>query len=39
VPSITVHRRRGRFAGLSPDARRAARRCLLLDAAFDLLAT
>jgi AcrR family transcriptional regulator len=39
VPTITVHRRRGRFAGLSPDDRRAARRRLLLDAAFDLLAT
>jgi AcrR family transcriptional regulator len=39
VPSITVHRRRGRFAGLSPADRRATRRGLLLDAAFDLLAT
>jgi AcrR family transcriptional regulator len=39
MPTITVNRRRGRFAGLSPADRRAERRRLLLDAAFDLLAT
>ncbi len=39
MPTITVHRRRGRFAGLSPEDRRTERRRLLLDAAFDLLAT
>lgn len=39
MPSITAHRRRGRFTGLAPADRRAARRRLLLDAAFDLLAT
>jgi AcrR family transcriptional regulator len=39
VGTIRAQRRRGRFAGLSPDARRAERRQLLLDAAFDLLGT
>jgi AcrR family transcriptional regulator len=39
MPTSTVKRRRGRFAGLSPADRRAERRRLLLDAAFDLLAT
>ncbi len=39
VTRITVQRRRGRFAGLAPEARRAERRRLLLDAAFHLLAT
>jgi AcrR family transcriptional regulator len=39
VTRITVPRRRGRFAGLAPEARRAERRRLLLDAAFHLLST
>jgi AcrR family transcriptional regulator len=39
VATITVPRRRGRFAGLSLDERKTERRRLLLDAAYELLAT
>lgn len=39
MPTTTVPRRRGRFAGLSLEDRKAERRRLLLDAAYELLAT
>jgi AcrR family transcriptional regulator len=39
VATTTVQRRRGRFTGLSLEDRKAERRRLLLDAAFELLAT
>ena len=39
VPASGEQRRRGRWAGLSADDRRAGRRRLLLDAAFELLGT